>query len=699
MLLFNCCIIMLIAASIFGGKTVKKTLAIACQNANTIDMHLEQIKSLFSNTLDVQKYCAKSSEITNEIIADAVVVLSYDTFEEIKDKIKKPCEIIFGSRTVSKSGLDKIMSIPNGTQVLVIDESLEMSKQMICVFFQIGINHLLFIPASEKDDLHDKVVLTLGNYNCGLDWTKSVIDIGYSLLDINTIIEIGIRLNLDHVISRQNIKESFKKIVTANIGLADILGRTNRISGSLDILLHANDDGIIMINSQGQVLSYNEKAGRTMGVNYEDIVGKNGIELFPQIPFPTVIKENKPIKDKLEKIGGYDVVISVDPITHSGKFYGAVAVIKRFSDEERKQHKIRAQLLCRGHRAKYEFKDIIGDSEAIRKCKNIARRMAHSDSSILITGASGTGKEMFAHAIHNSSDRKDFQFVVVNCGALPESILESELFGYEEGAFTGARKGGKPGLFELAHKGTLFLDEIGEMSLKLQMRLLRVLQEREVMRLGSDRLISVDIRLIAATHRNLKEMVQSGKVREDLFYRLNVLPLAIPPLRSRKEDILPLIAEFKKKFKYDFELTQNAKLEFLNHNWKGNVRELRNYIEYIVNLGINNVHKQDLPFEVEKDDEKVESDTYLNVFGQNYKTYLFVLQVLENGFSNSKRLGRRSISRIAKDQGLFLSEQEIRKILTDLEKYSMVEIFSGRSGTLITEKGKQILNSHNAEVN
>lgn len=691
---------------IFQGPLIRKdgviikTLAIVSSSLNTVNMYFEQIKSLFSDTLDVQKYCINGNEIMNEIVADAILVQSYGTFEKIKNYIKMPSEIIFGSKTISKSGLDKIMSIPNDTEVLLIDESMEMSKQMICVLYQIGINHIQLVPASEKDSLHNKVVLTLGNFNLCPNSAKNIIDIGHALLDINTIIDIGIRLNLDHVMNGQNIIENYKKIVTANIGLADILERTNRIAASLDILLHVNDDGIIVINPQGQILSSNEKAGRIMGLNNEDIIGKNGIELFSRIPFKTVIKNNKSIKDKLEKISGYDVVISVDPITHSGRLYGAVAVIKRFSDEERKQHKIRAQLLGKGYRAKYEFKNIIGKSEALKKCKDIARRMANSGSSILISGESGTGKEMFAQAIHNSSDRKDFQFVAVNCGALPESILESELFGYEEGAFTGARKGGKPGLFELAHKGTLFLDEIGEMTLNLQMRFLRVLQEREVMRLGSGRLISVDIRVIAATNRNLKEMVQSGKFREDIFYRLNVLPLAIPPLRTRREDILPLIDEFKKKFNFNFELTQNAEQEFLNHSWRGNVRELNNYVEYIVNLGIDKVDKQDLPFNAENNDKKIDNenniDKYLNIFGKNYKMYIFVLQILENGFSNSKRLGRRSISRIAIDKGLFLSEQEIRRILIDLEKYSMVEIFSGRSGTLITEIGRQILDSYNA---
>ena len=273
--------------------------------------------------------------------------------------------------------------------------------------------------------------------------------------------------------------------------------------------------------------------------------------------------------------------------------------------------------------------------------------MAKSDSSILITGESGTGKEMFAQSIHNSSKRKEFQFVAVNCGALPESLLESELFGYEEGAFTGAKRGGKPGLFELAHKGTLFLDEIEEMPLKLQRSLLRVLQEREVMRLGGDRLISVDIRLIAATNRDLKGLLSDGRFREDLYYRLNVLPLFVPPLRARKEDISSLISGFKKSFNWEFSLSASAGKAIFDYSWPGNIRQLRNCIEYISNLEIKTADIGDLPFEAEgspretvpaayreeySDETKQLAGDLVKTAGRSLWKYHFLLQELNAAF-------------------------------------------------------------------
>jgi transcriptional regulator with PAS, ATPase and Fis domain len=340
------------------------------------------------------------------------------------------------------------------------------------------------------------------------------------------------------------------------------------------------------------------------------------------------------------------------------------------------------------------------------KCKENARRMAGSNSSILITGESGTGKEMLAQAIHNASARRDYQFVPVNCGALPESLLESELFGYEEGAFTGARKGGKPGLFELAHRGTVFLDEIGEMPPSLQMRLLRALEERQVMRLGGDRLIDVDIRVIAATNRDLKSMVADGAFREDLFYRLSVLPLHVPPLRERPEDIMPLALLFQRAFDFEFEMSSEVERLFLRHRFRGNARELRNYVEFIANLGIKRVEVEDLPFEFEdKDPGAVEPVSPSRVAPpraapgagphgvREAEIRLFVLTELERAYQERRRLGRRSLFELAREEGLFYSEQEIRAVLRQLEARSLVSIRPGKSGTVITPLGRSGLES------
>ncbi len=676
---------------------MKKTIALINYDSKSADIYSEQIKTVFSNHIVVRKHCINQEKISSTIIADLVLVQYSDGFEEIKKYIPHDTQIMFCNRTISKSGYNKILSIPDGTEVYLLDETLEMSRSIISVIYENGIRNLTLIPACPKSPMNyrGKTVVIVGESTYVPEEAQKIINIGSSLLDISTLISIAFRLDLDHIICNKDIQKSYSEVIPSNLGLMEILGKINRSEGMLDVLLNVIEDGVININTKGQIISYNEKAGKILNLDSKAPFRENGISKFPDIPFKGVLKTRNAVKDKLIKISGYDVIASVDPIVNSGKLYGAFAILKNFSEAELKQHKFRSQLIGKGHRAKYNFDDIIGQSEEILKCKKIAERMAESNSTVLITGESGTGKELFAQAIHNSSVRRDYQFVVINCGALPESLLESELFGYEEGSFTGARKGGKPGLFELAHKGTLFFDEIGEMPLSLQSRLLRVLQEREVMRIGGDRLISIDVRLIAATNRNLREMVEKGLFREDLFYRLNVLSLKVPSLNSRREDIDLIISKLKNEFNGDFTLTPEAKGAMLSHNWKGNVRELQNYVEYLTNLGINTVDARDLPF-YDEDMNELDNgkDLLLEAAGKNLHSYIMVLKKLAEAYNENRRVGRRSILKGCENENIFISEQEIRTILTNLENCNMVTILKGRSGTIITEAGRTALEKH-----
>lgn len=672
-----------------------KKISIISYTLSEINTYYEQIKSLFSQNIEIEKFCV--DEINGEINSDVVLVPSYNVFEIIKKHIKNKAELVILNRTISKDAFKRIMNIKSGNKVYLLDHNYQMALQMTCVIYQLGIRHIEIIPICEsvKKDIKDNEVIVFKDYE-SKDY--STINIGNTLLDISTIIDIGVKLNLLDILQRQDIKKSYKEIVTKDVGLSNVMGRTNQFESQIDILRQVADDGIIAVDSNGEIYSYNYNAQSITGYKRESIIGRHISEILSTIPFENDIKKLKSIKEKLVKINGYDVVVSVHPILHSNKQYGAIAILKKFSDTEIKQHKLRAQLIGKGHKAKYRFDDIIGDSDIITKTKDIAIRMSKSDSSILISGESGTGKELFAQAIHNNSSKKNYQFVAINCGAFPESLLESELFGYEEGAFTGARKGGKPGLFELAHNGTLFLDEIGEMPINLQKRLLRVLQEREVMRIGGDRLIKVNIRIIAATNRNLKEMVKKGDFREDLYYRLNVLPLKIPALRTRKEDILIIMNEMKRKSGYSFNLTGRAKEHLIDHTWRGNIRELKNYIEYFSNIGIEYIDIDDLPFKEENLNsiifnfhEKQLLDKFREDIGRDEYKYIFILKELENGYKNEKRLGRRTLYYKAKNEGIFISEQEIRLILINLEKFMMVDINKGRRGTNITKYGIKVI--------
>ncbi|HHV47287.1 MAG TPA: sigma 54-interacting transcriptional regulator [Tissierellia bacterium] len=680
---------------------MKKTLTIVSYSPESVDTYYNQIKSLFSDEIIIKKISMDNPVGLDCIDSDVVLVPSYDMFEKIKKYINKNTELIFANRTISKNGLKMMESIPEDEEVVLIDESPEMTSNMISVIYQLmGMRlNLKSYWEMDKRDVEEKTVIILGQSDYIPKKAKKIINIGNSLLDINTIIDIGMKFNLMSLLNRQDIGRSYKEVETANFGLKELFSVTNSRESQLDILLQVIDAGVIAIDSTGKVFIYNDNAKEIMRLDREKVIGNNGIKLFPQLSFRRVLESLVPIEESIIKINGYDIVVSLNPLLHSKKQYGAIAILRKYSDTEMKQHMLRKKIIGKGHIAKYHFRNILGESPAIKRCKEIAMRMAKSNSSILITGETGTGKELFAQAIHNYSPRKDYQFVAVNCGAFPESLLESELFGYEEGAFTGARKGGKPGLFELAHNGTLFLDEIAEMPMNLQVKLLRVLQEREVVRIGGDRIINVNIRIISATNKNIKELVKKGLFRQDLYYRLNVLPLHIPPLRERKQDILYLIDSVRKEFGSSFTLTDRARKMLLNHSWNGNVRELRNYVEYFVNLGKEVIDAEDLPFYSDEDalDEYTGEDEtmskFLDIAEGNMDKYIFVLKELENAYIKRERTGRRSICSLANMKGLFISEQEVRNIFHTLEKLNLVSISRGRGGTVITEEGRRMLNS------
>ncbi|HML38175.1 MAG TPA: sigma 54-interacting transcriptional regulator, partial [Bacillota bacterium] len=519
-------------------------------------------------------------------------------------------------------------------------------------------------------------------------------DVKFPMLDIPTILDVGLKLDRKDLLTRKNITQDYIPFLPLHHGIIWSLEKSNTFNSSIGILLSVIDGAVISVTQSGRVRACNERIESFFGISTSEAMGRNGIALFPQIPFQKVLDESRPITEALININDETMIVTVKPVINSGKYYGAIAVIKKFNDEERRQHKLRTLMIGKGYRAKYKFDDIVGSSPALEQCRDIARRMAVSNSSILITGETGTGKEMFAQAIHHASTRKNYQFVAVNCGAIPENLLESELFGYEEGAFTGARKGGRAGLFELAHRGTLFLDEISEMPLLLQKRLLRVLQEREVVRLGGDSVIHVDVRIIAATNMDLRAMIKRGEFREDLYYRLSVLPLMVPPLRERGGDIRLLAELFKRELGAAFVLTEEAWSELERYRWPGNVRELRNYIEYFTNLSGTVVGLDELSHMIPlhefiksepKTKKKEDEDFELN------ESSLFILTTLKQGLERGRRLGRRSLSDSARKQGLFLGEQEVRKILGLLEVRGLVEIRQGKGGTVITPKGLKAL--------
>jgi len=364
------------------------------------------------------------------------------------------------------------------------------------------------------------------------------------------------------------------------------------LSEELKTLLSCMHEGVEIVDALGNIIYVNPAFLSITGFKPEERIGKNIFDVNPEGILVKVLASGLPLTGvKVPVLGkAKDVVGNVSPIYRNGCLIGVVAVCQDISEiinlSKRlvESETIKDSLLATLGVAKYSFSDIYTCNPIMEKTIEVAKKIALSDVPVLIQGESGVGKELFAHAIHNYSLRKKHPFIPINCAAIPENLLESELFGYEKGAFTGAAKK-RLGLFELANGGTLFLDEIADMGTNLQAKLLRVLQEHEIRRLGGSQTIKINVRVIAATNQNIYQMVQEGKFRNDLYYRLNTAPLNIPPLHKRKEDIPLLIDHFLNKFGKDgkkYQINQNALDLLMKHDWPGNVRELESVIHYAV---------------------------------------------------------------------------------------------------------------------
>jgi len=354
-------------------------------------------------------------------------------------------------------------------------------------------------------------------------------------------------------------------------------------SNELKAMLEYAYEGMIAINSEGKVTMFNPVAQSVTGIRQEEALGRPAEQVIPLISFRDVLQSGSQDIGEIVDFGHSKVIVNRIPIRVGGEVVGAVATFQDITKIQSMEERIRREIYSQGHMAKFSFCDIYGSSSSLMEAIDVARQYARVDSTVLIHGETGVGKELFAQSIHTAGNRSSGPFVAVNCAALPEALLESELFGYVEGAFTGARRKGKPGLFEIAHHGTIFLDEISEIPLSLQGRLLRVLQEREVIRLGHDRVIPVDVRVLCATNRDLHRLVEEANFRRDLYWRLNVLSLSIPPLRERRDDIVPLMLQFLETLSpsghHGIVFSGDALSFLTQYPWPGNVRELRNLCE------------------------------------------------------------------------------------------------------------------------
>lgn len=383
--------------------------------------------------------------------------------------------------------------------------------------------------------------------------------------------------------------------ITDVIQLAEEITNLKEMQSMLEAVFNATQDAISVVDHNGNGVMINPAYTRITGLTEKDVIGKPAnVDIAEgESIHMKVVSARKNIKGALMKVGPNrrEVLTNAAPIIVDGELRGSVAVIHDISEIKDLSDELkRAKEIIRKLEAKYTFEDIVGSDSLLISAMDKARKAAVTPATVLLRGESGTGKELFAHSIHNASERKYRQFVRVNCSAISESLLESELFGYDEGAFTGAKKGGKKGLFEEADGGTIFLDEIGEVHAGTQAKLLRVIQERELVRVGSTKPVNIDVRIIAATNANLEEAIKNGNFRKDLYYRLNVFPIKIPSLRMRKGDVYDLTLFFIKKLNQQYgrnikDISHQAVRQLMEYEWPGNVRELENVVgRAIINM-------------------------------------------------------------------------------------------------------------------
>lgn len=424
-------------------------------------------------------------------------------------------------------------------------------------------------------------------------------------LGVSTLVGLGDCLlgntkeyNLNTIVVRSGEKQLKEALVTAK-NICDLGKREEERAERLKMIIDYSGDGIMALDNKDRIVTFNPVAEKIFDLAASQVLENSIHQSIGKSLIAEIYDDNDKILNKLVNINNKQFIMNRLPVIIGQEVYGVVITFQEITKLQELEQKVRTQLYKKGLVAKYNFDDISGESKSIKTTIDQAKMIGKTNSTVLINGETGSGKELFAQSIHNISSRKKGPFVAINCAAMPESLLESELFGYEEGAFTGAKKGGKPGLFELAHGGTIFLDEVSEIPLSLQGRLLRVLQEREVLRVGGDYIVNVNIRVIAATNVDLMKLIKEGKFRQDLYFRLNILDLKVPPLRERKEDIRILVKSFIEKMnaKHNTNIC-NISDEVIsllkNYDWPGNIRELQNFTEKMCILSTGEIIDADL---------------------------------------------------------------------------------------------------------
>ncbi len=481
-----------------------------------------------------------------------------------------------------------VLVAPTSFDVLqAVSEACRLSRRVAVVPFRKPLSGLEAFAAAQGAEVEQRPYETLE------DARAAVADLGARGFEVvvgpGPVCDVAEKAGLETILlySRDSVGEAIAQAVeVARIVRAEDSERT-RLTSVLD---HLNE-GVVAVDMEERVETLNPAMERILGVAASEVRGKRLSTIAPALGLARVLETGSAELARVLRIASRTLVVNRIPLRARGTQKGAMLTCQDSSAVQRLERELRSQSRPRRFVARHLLSSIVGTSTAIQQVRALSERYARTDATVLITGESGTGKELVAQGIHNASTRRDHPFVAINCAAFPEALLESELFGHDEGAFTGSRRGGRQGLFEAAHTGTIFLDEIGDMPMTLQTRLLRVLQERQVLRLGSNDPTPVDVRVIAATNKDLRRAVAAREFRDDLYYRLNILHLHLPTLRSRTEDMTAIAADLLRRalLRHGAHGAHARAMSLIlprlaGYAWPGNVRELENVMERVAVL-------------------------------------------------------------------------------------------------------------------
>ncbi|MGG0720493.1 sigma 54-interacting transcriptional regulator [Robertmurraya massiliosenegalensis] len=630
-----------------------------------------------------------------------VLVSSEIVYTMVKPYLDEETPYIITTRTINYANLREILEIPKGTRAYLVSDLKQSAEETISILEETGIE-LDLVPyyPQKRADESISIAITPGEPQFVPKTVTKTINIGSRLVDISTLIEIFNFFRISPFSAKAHLSARFmQSVIHFSKELSNEIFRSTLLRKSLDSIVQNIDDAVLVYNNENEIEVLNKAAMDYLNLSSQ--VQKQNINIMNPLYYQA-IKNLSVGQENFVEINDITFYMRKKRIMVDDQIYSTLIIFREARDYQKIEHDFRFKAKQKNSMARYRFDDIKTASVPVLEMIKVAGRLAKSDSTILILGETGTGKEVLAQAIHQASPRKYETFVGVNFAAISESLMESELFGYEPGSFTGARKRGHIGLFEQAHLGSIFLDEIGDAAPVIQNRLLRVLQERQIMRVGGDMIIPLDVRVIAATNKNLKKLIEEGLFREDLYYRLNVLPLKLLPLRERKKDISLLIHLFSKEFqeklgREPFVFTKEALTHCENYYWPGNVRELRNVVEYVAHISGEKVYKEELPI---NDDGLVTFDSIEN----NRELETIKNELIEKGFiqevlmilkylneTHVMSAGRISLLNHLLEEGYVFSEQQLRYRLKILHDYGLIITQRGRGGSQITDKGTKFI--------